>query len=248
MNRILYHITVDLQHPSGELRGPQRTSVSRWERLWLLHAAERQREESNTAPHPDRGRGQGGGKPDGGAGAGSWQWLSCIDNDTSTSVSHIDNKVGYTFAPVECTPMPPVIYECLHRGKYTWIFKEGFLLVFSAPWPAGLRRNQAEATAHLHPGGQPGWVCAHGRQEDHRRHAVAAEAGVGLRQHRHQPAAGGAVRFPRCCEYQTPPRTWTDRWSDGHLDRWIDWFPTEIRPAQFKPVLWRMVLLTCTTV
>lgn len=79
---------------------------------------------------------------------------------------------------------------------------------FPAARPAGLGGNQAEAAAHLHPGGQPGRVCAHGRPEDHRRHAVAAQAGAGLRQHRHKPAAGGALRFPGRCEYQAPPCSW----------------------------------------
>lgn len=66
--------------------------------------------------------------------------------------------------------------------------------------PPGLWGNEAEASAHLHPCGQSGRLCSHGRQENHCQHAVSTQAGAWLWQHCHQSAAGRAVWLPGCCE------------------------------------------------
>lgn len=67
------------------------------------------------------------------------------------------------------------------------------------------RGDQTEAPARLNTGAEPGWFCAHGRPQDHRRHALTAQAGAGLRERGHQPAAGRALRLPGRGERTLPP-------------------------------------------
>lgn len=59
-----------LQYSCGELWGPQCTTFSRRERLWFLHAEERQWKESDSSPNPDWGQRENSASPARGADTG----------------------------------------------------------------------------------------------------------------------------------------------------------------------------------
>lgn len=109
--------------------------------------------------------------------------------------------------------MKGTISQRTNRPDYGYYLKLTSNIPIMAPMPlflfspAGLWSIEAEASAHLHPRGQPGRLCTHGGQKNHRQHVVSTQAGAGLWKHRHQSAAGRSVRLPGRCEY--------------HPDRWL---------------------------